>query len=219
MDLVRSAATLLAYSREDGAPLPQADVNVRMVMNLRANVKKRVNITEVAAGLNARRIIEKAVYDELCAMLDGWVSGALLDLTLTPLHGRPGCSIQWHCDHGSSAHVAVMLVVRIMFNFARRTVRAASFPLTPHCCTGGEGNVLWRIRACWDRTLQPLAQAGFRLCHRGAAKPKDKEKDKKGGSGGGASGLKKGKPNVVMFVGLQGSGKTTTCTKCALSSP
>ena len=25
----------------------------------------------------------------------------------------------------------------------------------------------------------------------------------------------KGKPNVVMFVGLQGSGKTTTCTKFA----
>lgn len=23
----------------------------------------------------------------------------------------------------------------------------------------------------------------------------------------------KGKPNVVMFVGLQGAGKTTTCTK------
>src|SRR5438105_5108255 len=27
--------------------------------------------------------------------------------------------------------------------------------------------------------------------------------------------FKKGKPNVVMFVGLQGSGKTTTCTKFA----
>jgi signal recognition particle subunit SRP54 len=27
--------------------------------------------------------------------------------------------------------------------------------------------------------------------------------------------LKKGKPNVIMFVGLQGSGKTTTCTKFA----
>jgi signal recognition particle subunit SRP54 len=27
--------------------------------------------------------------------------------------------------------------------------------------------------------------------------------------------LKKGKPNIVMFVGLQGSGKTTTCTKYA----
>ena len=27
--------------------------------------------------------------------------------------------------------------------------------------------------------------------------------------------FKKGKPNVVMFVGLQGAGKTTTCTKYA----
>jgi signal recognition particle subunit SRP54 len=27
--------------------------------------------------------------------------------------------------------------------------------------------------------------------------------------------FKRGKPNVVMFVGLQGSGKTTTCTKYA----
>lgn len=27
--------------------------------------------------------------------------------------------------------------------------------------------------------------------------------------------FKKGKPNTVMFVGLQGSGKTTTCTKFA----
>ena len=26
---------------------------------------------------------------------------------------------------------------------------------------------------------------------------------------------KKGQPNVIMFVGLQGSGKTTTCTKLA----
>lgn len=25
----------------------------------------------------------------------------------------------------------------------------------------------------------------------------------------------KGKPNVIMFVGLQGSGKTTTCTKAS----
>jgi len=27
--------------------------------------------------------------------------------------------------------------------------------------------------------------------------------------------LVRGKPNVIMFVGLQGSGKTTTCTKLA----
>ena len=29
----------------------------------------------------------------------------------------------------------------------------------------------------------------------------------------------KGKPNVVMFVGLQGSGKTTTCSKVAPLAP
>lgn len=27
----------------------------------------------------------------------------------------------------------------------------------------------------------------------------------------------KGKPNIIMFVGLQGSGKTTTCTKVSLN--
>lgn len=26
---------------------------------------------------------------------------------------------------------------------------------------------------------------------------------------------KRGRPNIVMFVGLQGAGKTTTCTKYA----
>lgn len=48
----------------------QADVNVKMVMGLRINVKKRVNIADVPAGLNVRRLIEKAVYEEMVAMLD-----------------------------------------------------------------------------------------------------------------------------------------------------
>lgn len=39
-------------------------------MGLRVNVKKRVNIGKVAAGLNARKVIEKSVYDEMVAMLD-----------------------------------------------------------------------------------------------------------------------------------------------------
>ena len=45
----------------------------------------------------------------------------------------------------------------------------------------------------------------------------ESKKDSKDAKSKSASGLKKGKPNVVMFVGLQGSGKTTTCMKCALS--
>lgn len=44
------------------------------------------------------------------------------------------------------------------------------------------------------------------------------KKDPKDSKSKSPSGLKKGKPNVVMFVGLQGSGKTTTCMKYALTA-
>eukprot|EP00197_Chlamydomonas_leiostraca_P013012 CAMPEP_0202865184 /NCGR_PEP_ID=MMETSP1391-20130828/5319_1 /ASSEMBLY_ACC=CAM_ASM_000867 /TAXON_ID=1034604 /ORGANISM="Chlamydomonas leiostraca, Strain SAG 11-49" /LENGTH=499 /DNA_ID=CAMNT_0049544989 /DNA_START=206 /DNA_END=1702 /DNA_ORIENTATION=+ len=93
--------------KEIATALLQADVNVKQVMNLRNGIKKRVNIEQLAAGLNKMRVIEKAVFDELCDMLDS-----------------------------------------------------------------------------------------------GVADPKKLE-------------LKKGKTSIVMFVGLQGSGKTTTCTKYA----
>lgn len=98
-----------ACLKEISTALLQADVNIKLVFNMRANVKKRVD-TDAGAGLNKRKIIEKAVFDELCAMLNSGVD------------------------------------------------------------------------------------------------PKDTGKRQD---------LKKGKPNVVMFVGLQGSGKTTTCMKYA----
>ena len=44
------------------------------------------------------------------------------------------------------------------------------------------------------------------------------KKDSKDSKSKSPSGLKKGKPNVVMFVGLQGSGKTTTCMKYAFTA-
>ncbi|KAI8829163.1 SRP54-type protein [Chytridium lagenaria] len=84
--------------------LLQADVNAKLVGRLRDNIKKIVNLEDLAAGINKRKLIQKAVYDELCRLVD------------------PG--------------------------------------------------------------VEPF-------------KPK------------------KGKPNVIMFVGLQGAGKTTTCTKLA----
>ena len=95
-----------ACLKEICTALLQADVNVKQVANLRNGIKKRVNIEQLASGLNKQRVIEKAVFDELCDMLDSGMD------------------------------------------------------------------------------------------------PKKVE-------------LKKGKPAVVMFVGLQGSGKTTTCTKYA----
>jgi len=84
--------------------LLNSDVNVRLVKQLRENIKSVVDFDEMAAGLNKRRIIQKSVFTELCKLV--------------------------------------------------------------------------------DPTKQPY-------------KPK------------------KGKQNVIMFVGLQGSGKTTTCTKLA----
>ncbi|KOM27281.1 hypothetical protein LR48_Vigan406s009100 [Vigna angularis] len=84
--------------------LLQSDVQFKLVREMQANIKSIVNLDDLAAGHNKRRIIQQAVFNELCKILDP---------------GKPS--------------------------------------FTP----------------------------------------------------------KKGKPSVVMFVGLQGSGKTTTCTKYA----
>ncbi|PRW05785.1 signal recognition particle 54 kDa 2 [Chlorella sorokiniana] len=64
-------AVLDGVLKEIATALLQADVNVRLVANLRTNVKKRVNMEQLASGLNKQKVIEKAVFDELCAMLDG----------------------------------------------------------------------------------------------------------------------------------------------------
>ncbi|KAG0625425.1 hypothetical protein M758_2G054000 [Ceratodon purpureus] len=86
--------------------LMSADVQFKMIGTMQSNIKKTVNLDDRAAGHNKRKIIQQAVFNELCNMLDP---------------GKP-----------------------------------AFVP-------------------------------------------------------------KKGKPNVIMFVGLQGSGKTTTCTKYAFN--
>ena len=52
-------AALDSCLKEIATALLQADVNVRMVANLRTNVKKRVNVGEMGQGLNKQRVIEK----------------------------------------------------------------------------------------------------------------------------------------------------------------
>ncbi|KAG2436546.1 hypothetical protein HYH02_011483 [Chlamydomonas schloesseri] len=69
-----------ALLKEICTALLQSDVNVKQVANLRNGVKKRVNIQELAAGLNKQRVIEKAVFDELCDMLDSGVDPKKLEL-------------------------------------------------------------------------------------------------------------------------------------------
>lgn len=68
--MVIDEAALDACLKEICTALLQSDVNVKLVANLRNAVKKRVNVEELATGLNKRKIIEKAVFDELCSMLD-----------------------------------------------------------------------------------------------------------------------------------------------------
>lgn len=56
--------------REICAALLESDVNVRLVQNLRKNIKQIVNLEELGAGVNKRRIIQKAIFDELCRLVD-----------------------------------------------------------------------------------------------------------------------------------------------------
>lgn len=56
--------------KEIARALLEADVNVRAVQQLRKSVMTRVNLEELAAGVNKRRLIQRAVFDELCNMLD-----------------------------------------------------------------------------------------------------------------------------------------------------
>jgi len=50
--------------------LLEADVNIKLVFTLKANIKKAMTSAEAAGGLNKRRMIQRAVFDELCNMLD-----------------------------------------------------------------------------------------------------------------------------------------------------
>jgi len=50
--------------------LLESDVNVKLVQQLRQNIKSIVNLDELAAGINKRRVIQKAIFDELVRLLD-----------------------------------------------------------------------------------------------------------------------------------------------------
>lgn len=50
--------------------LLQADVQFKIVRETQTNIKKIVNLQGVAAGHNKRKIIQQAIFDELCRMLD-----------------------------------------------------------------------------------------------------------------------------------------------------
>jgi len=56
--------------KEISGALMHSDVNFALVKKLRTNIKQRVNLEEQAAGINRKKLIQKAVFDELCNLLD-----------------------------------------------------------------------------------------------------------------------------------------------------
>ncbi|WJX75685.1 signal-recognition-particle GTPase [Trifolium repens] len=50
--------------------LLQSDVQFKLVCDMQTNIKKIVNLDDLAAGHNKRRIIQQAVFNELCKILD-----------------------------------------------------------------------------------------------------------------------------------------------------
>ena len=60
-----------AALKEISNALVQSDVEVSLVMKMRMNIQKKVKLSELAAGIDKRAVIEKAVRDELCSLLDG----------------------------------------------------------------------------------------------------------------------------------------------------
>jgi len=54
--------------------LVAADVRVSLVLQLRQNAKTRINLEEMAAGLNKRKLIKQVIFDELTKLLDPGVA-------------------------------------------------------------------------------------------------------------------------------------------------
>lgn len=50
--------------------LLQADVQFDLIRNMHSNIKNIVNLDHLPAGHNKRKIIQRAVFEELCKMLD-----------------------------------------------------------------------------------------------------------------------------------------------------
>ncbi|KAK9471270.1 SRP54-type protein [Dipodascopsis tothii] len=74
MDLTKSNAidekALDGILKEICTALLEADVNVKLVSNLRNNIRKKINVKELAPGANRKRLVQKAIFDELVALVD-----------------------------------------------------------------------------------------------------------------------------------------------------
>jgi len=69
--------------KEICAALIESDVNVKLVAELRNNVKNALNFDDIAGGVNKRRVIHKTVFNELIRLVDPQVK------PFEPVRGKP----------------------------------------------------------------------------------------------------------------------------------
>lgn len=91
-----------AALKEISNALVQSDVEVSLVMKMRMNIQKKVKLPELAAGIDKRAVIEKAVRDELCSLLDGSGEASVPK----PKRGKP--------------YVAMFVGLQVLFRFSQR---------------------------------------------------------------------------------------------------
>ena len=66
---VVDASVLKKLLNEIAAALLQSDVSIMLVAQVKKNIAKTIDLAELASGLNKRRMIQKAVFDELVNVL------------------------------------------------------------------------------------------------------------------------------------------------------
>jgi len=69
--------------KEVGNALSKADVSMNLIIQMRKNIKDKIKLDQMAAGLNKKKIIREVVFDELIKLLDPGVPA------WKPVKGKP----------------------------------------------------------------------------------------------------------------------------------
>ena len=146
---VIDAKVLKTLLNEIATALFQADVAIQLVAQMKKNIQRTIDLEELAGGVNKRRLIQKAVFDQLVRR----------------------------------AQCPRTRLFRLAVSHPSRAGSAGLPAPKPEAPPPALGCLCIQVNML-DADRQPYQ-------------------------------LKKGKSNVVMFVGLQGSGKTTTIAKYA----
>lgn len=204
-----------ACLKEIATALLQADVNVRLVANLRNNVKKRVNMEQLASGLNKQKVIEKVGAGDAGPALQAMCSAVQSGEGEQKVGAGAAHSARQPASQGvvacrfcvSQSQLPCQRCAIAAFSAARRHCTASALRVRlevehavgacPGCCTALPQHAPLPLTTISVPTKvnphRPCLQAVFdELCAMlDGGDPKKTD-------------LKKGKTNVVMFVGLQG---------------